>query len=187
MQDPEAIDQLVRAAQAGDGEAFERLVFELHTSLRSFCAARAMSADAAEEAMQAAFVTAFEKLSTYQPRGTFASWLKGIALNHLRADARRRAAHRDLGAASGDVLWERACASALEAPDDGSAERDIARLRQCLERLPAHARALLDLRYRDDQPLAVVAMHARQSVDKLAKTLFRLRRSLLLCMRGAAG
>src|SRR3954462_12394906 len=101
--DVHAIDQLVIAAQGGDRDAFATVVVELYPQLAGFLAFHAPTPEVMDEIVQASFVMAFERLATYEPRATFAGWLKGIARNLLRQELARRSrlSGSDLGVIEG--------------------------------------------------------------------------------------
>jgi RNA polymerase sigma-70 factor (ECF subfamily) len=70
---------LVRLAQAGDTEAFGRLVERnRHAVHRAAYAALGSSADA-DDAAQEAFVTAYKKLAGFRGESSFRTWLLSIA------------------------------------------------------------------------------------------------------------
>ena len=179
---PEApdLDDLVRSAQAGDRQAFHDLVVAAQTEVRLFAAARAPNLDLAEEAVQAGFVTAYERLHDYQPRGTFVPWVKGIVLNRLREElrTRRRLGGNDLL----DQLLVEPAANASEEAIATTADEEIARLRCCLERLAPRARLMLARRYTDGLPVARLAQHFHQSEAAITGLLHRIRRSLRTCI-----
>jgi RNA polymerase sigma-70 factor (ECF subfamily) len=177
---PAAIDVLVSRAQAGDRDAFHALVLALQNEIRLFVAARTAALDLVEEAVQGAFVTAWERLADYEPRGTFVAWLKGIARNRLHEQLRLRSR---LGAAAGlDALVARSVDDAEAADSVGAARHELVRLRACLERLPPRSRAMVQRRYAQEVPLAVLAQQFKQSVEALASLLQRVRRSLRACV-----
>src|SRR4051812_14838709 len=92
MRDDEGarLDDLVVRIRAGDRPAFVALIAATQDEVRSFVAAHATTVDLVEEAVQAAYVTAFERLADYRPGGTFLPWLKGIARNRLRHETAHR-------------------------------------------------------------------------------------------------
>ncbi len=76
--DPPAVRALVRAAQAGDREAFDALVGLFHrTVFRTAMAALRRSEDA-EDATQDAFVLAWRKVAGFRGDSTFKTWLLTI-------------------------------------------------------------------------------------------------------------
>jgi RNA polymerase sigma-70 factor, ECF subfamily len=80
---------LVSKAQRGDARAFEALMRRYNRRL--FRVARGVLRDdnAAEDAVQEAYLSAFTHLSQYQPSGKFGAWLARIALNEALMIRRR--------------------------------------------------------------------------------------------------
>lgn len=182
--DPAELDRAVVAAQAGDPAAFEQVVRSTHRELRIFLAVRCHSANMVEEALQATYVSVWENLGRYEPRGTFLSWLKGFGLRRLRREleAQRRTCpegslHGLLAVADADAL-----ASEAVRPYEGQ----LKRLTGCLEALDAAARELIELRYRDGWSLDRLAARLGKSSGALANILFRLRRRLRDCLGARA-
>lgn len=81
---------LVRAAQAGDVAAFERLYQENVKRVYALCYRMAGSAQLAEELTQDVFVRAWQKLSGFRGESAFASWLYPIAVNVTYSERRSR-------------------------------------------------------------------------------------------------
>ena len=175
------LDDLVRAAQAGDRTAFAAVVEALASDLHAFVAARAPDAESVEEAVQAAFVTAWERLDDYRGGGVFAAWLKGIARNRLREDLRGRRRHVGL-AGQADQIWLDACAGALDTDIDAVAELRLRRLSDCLQRLDERARALINARYREGCAVVDLARRLGRSPSQVGMALMRIRHSLLACI-----
>jgi RNA polymerase sigma-70 factor (ECF subfamily) len=189
--DASALDELAGRVRRGDRAAFVELFRACHREVRLFISAHAPSVDVVEEVLQAAFVTCFEQIGRYEPRGTFLSWLKGIArftlLKELRARARYAAASGDDldGALTGRSLES---LESLESADAGDeSEERVARLRKCLDRLPAEQRALVDRRYADGVPPDRLAQLVGRTENWVAVNLFRIRRALQACIERAEG
>src|SRR5271156_5810119 len=129
----ERIEALVVAAQGGDREAFTSLVVEFYPQLAGFLAFHAPTPEMMDELVQSTLVTAFERIGEYQPTGSFAGWLKGIARNLLRRELARltRLTHSDLAAIEG-LLADAALQDLEGEAQDGAAQDDLlARLRRC--------------------------------------------------------
>lgn len=174
------IDALIAKAKTGDREAFCQVVEQCHAGLRFFLAARAPDFDLAEEALQAGLVAAWERLADYRQEGTFVAWVRGICLNRLREELRRRRQRSMVGL---DVAWLVACEDACSTPTDEDGR--LERLRHCLAQLGDGPRALLDQRYGQGMSLQELARRVRRPAGTLAVTLHRLRVALLACLEGA--
>lgn len=172
------INRLVPLAQHGDHDAFQRLVEIIHYDLRVFVAVRCATDDLVEEVVQSALITTWRVLPKYEARGTFVSWVKGIALNHLRKElsSRARSAGRDLG-----TLLAIHDAKALDQETEHEDPR-LEKLRTCIGRLSSALRTLLDLRYRDDLDLDALAERLGKTAGTLAVQFHRLRKTLRACV-----
>ena len=82
--------QLIDAALAGDTSAFGQLVDKYQTRLFSTLVHVVSSREEAEDVTQDAFVQAFVKLSTFQRKSAFYTWLYRIAFNVAISRQRRR-------------------------------------------------------------------------------------------------
>lgn len=72
---------LVESAKSGDSKAFSSLVLKHQQSLLRLCMRFTSSQDLAEDIVQDTFVKAYRKLSTFEGRSSFKSWLFQIAIN----------------------------------------------------------------------------------------------------------
>lgn len=83
---------LVRAVQAGDGDAFAELFRRHYPSVRKACARRLYDAVEADDVAQAAFVKAFERIDQCRGDRHFRPWVHVIArslcMDAFRAKAR---------------------------------------------------------------------------------------------------
>jgi RNA polymerase sigma factor (sigma-70 family) len=88
------LDELVRAARAGDGPALEEVLVRIRPLVMRRCARFLPHPQDAEEAAQDALLAVSTKIATYVGRGTFIGWVTVIASNSARAtyrSMRRRA------------------------------------------------------------------------------------------------
>ena len=187
--DPKRLDQWVRQVQTGDERAFDELILSVEREVRIFLSARADSPDMVDETLQNALVTCFENIHRYELRGTFLSWLKGIARNHLARALRERARFLDVepDALERIVVEHRLEAMANE-PDEETLATEAAmieRMKRCLKRLPPRAQKLLAQRYRDRTPIKRLAQNFKQGADALTGKLKRMRQALRVCIESA--
>jgi RNA polymerase sigma-70 factor (ECF subfamily) len=82
-------EQLVALAREGDLSAFEALMRRHNRRLFRVTRSVLRDADAAEDAVQEAYLRAYAKLSTYRPTGKFSAWLTRVALNEALMMRRR--------------------------------------------------------------------------------------------------
>ncbi|MBA3938682.1 MAG: sigma-70 family RNA polymerase sigma factor [Planctomycetes bacterium] len=185
--DAALLDGLARRIQSGDHDAFMALVEATERDLRIFATIYATSLSMVDEVVQATYVTCFQSIANYQPRGTLRAWLKGIARHKLLKDLRERSRQCSVDGEVLEQLLAQAGSRDLEQPDDGTEER-VARLQACLEELAPEARRLIRERYYEDRAVNDIARLLERSASWVAVTLFRIRKTLLVCIRqgGAA-
>lgn len=87
MSNPE---DAVRRFQNGDEEAFVEIVRQWETRIYNFALRYLGRPEDAQDAMQETFLSAFRALPALRDARSFPSWLYRIALNHCRAQWRRR-------------------------------------------------------------------------------------------------
>ncbi|HEX3135801.1 MAG TPA: sigma-70 family RNA polymerase sigma factor [Planctomycetota bacterium] len=186
--DPGQLDALVVSAQGGDRQAFSQVVVEVYPQLAGFLAFHAPTPELMDEILQATFVAAFQQLDDYEPRGSFAGWLKGIARNLLRRELSRRAR---LQGTDREAIEALLADTALQVPDEPSDDetkhQQLARLRGCLERLSPRMRLIAERRFVEDVPLNVLAQQFKQTRASIAKIIFTVRRDLRACAERAPG
>lgn len=85
---------LVRAALAGDNEAFSGLVNKHYHRIYCFILKNGISLNAAEDLAQEVFLQAYKSKGAFQERSAFSTWLYGIARNivlkHFRQTVSKR-------------------------------------------------------------------------------------------------
>lgn len=85
--------ELVRRAQSGDHGAFGQLVSHVHKQLLRTTRSITRNLEDAEDAVQSAYVKAFEKLEYFKGESSFYTWITRIAVNEsltmLRSRKRR--------------------------------------------------------------------------------------------------
>jgi RNA polymerase sigma-70 factor (ECF subfamily) len=125
-------DILVARALDHDVVAFEALMRRHNRRLFRVARSVLRDADAAQDAVQEAYLRAFTRLDSYQPTGRFGAWLTRVALNEALMIRRR--------SPGGMVSLDEAGDDALVAEE--AATSDAPSADQFVE--AAHARALLE-------------------------------------------
>ncbi len=142
-------DRLVELARERDLAAFEALMRRHNRRLFRVARSVLRDSDAAEDAVQEAYLRAFTRLDTYKPIGRFSAWLVRVAFNE--ALMIRRATRRDT--------------VSLDALEEGVAfdgDQTLAPLRTSDSYVDSvHARALLE--------------HAIDALPEGFRTVFMLR------------
>lgn len=179
------LDDAIRRARDGDIDAYEAVVRETASTVRATLALHVRDADTLADLAQETFLYAYEHLGGFTPGTDFRAWIRTVArtqaLRLWRERQRKEAAQRRYALAVQGRLAERA--AAVEEPAEGP----LAKVKGCLERLGAHARELVRLRYFENRPLREIAAREGKSPGHVSVTLFRLRQQLAQCLeqRGA--
>ena len=124
-------ERLVELARERNRMALEALMRRHNRRLFRVTRTILKDADAAEDAVQEAYLRAFTKLDAYRPTGKFVSWLTRVALNEALMMRRRE---------RGDTVSLDDVAEELVSPEPSGGESQTAD--QYVE--AAHARALLE-------------------------------------------
>jgi RNA polymerase sigma factor (sigma-70 family) len=142
--------ELVDRAKRGDEEAFDALARTVGDRCMGIAHRILRDAHLAEDAVQAALVTAWRELRTLRDPDRFEPWLQRILINECYAEARRRA------------RWS---ANVRLLPTDGSEETggiltvdDRDQLERAFRRLTLEQRAVLVFHHYLDLPLPEVAI-----------------------------
>jgi RNA polymerase sigma-70 factor, ECF subfamily len=132
----------------------------------------------AEEVLQETEVVLWRKFDQYQPGTDFVRWACGIA--HFEAMKIRTSRARDARLFS-DGFVEMLAAESLKSPDLLETRRQA--LAQCLAKLSESDRQLVLGRYEPGATTRTVAKTLGRSVQGTRKTLHRIRKALLACVR----
>jgi RNA polymerase sigma factor (sigma-70 family) len=153
---------LVRRAQAGDGEAFASLVRPLVASAYRLAGAMLHDPHAAEDVVQEASLKAWRKLHQLKPGSEMKPWFLGIVGNECREVRRGR-------------WWSVIKQPALELPASlgGDSTLAFADLRSAIRRLKHRRRLLLALHWYLDLPVSEVAAITGSTEDAVKSELSR--------------
>jgi RNA polymerase sigma-70 factor (ECF subfamily) len=168
--------ETIELAAGGHTPAFEELVHLYQSRVRGFLALRLADASRVDDLAQEVFLIAYRRLGTFDASQPFYPWLKGIALNVLRNEGRKRRA-----TPQGD-LEEHLERLAVEQMRDAEDEDVLFALAKCLETLDEAARALLNAYYRKGLTLNSIAENEGKSAKALSVALVRIRRRLRECI-----
>ena len=173
---------LVKAAMSGDVVAFDSLVVR-HRQLVLSIARRLMgSSEKADDIVQQTFLKAFTKLSTFQFRSSFSTWLISIARNEAimwhRSAQRWREVSMVHVTSTGETI-------PMDFPDRRSdpemlfcQKESYQRLFSAIACLNPDARAAIELTYLEEQSNAAVALQLEITVAALKTRKVRGRASL---------
>jgi len=177
--------ELIQRSKAGDREAFASLVLAHQARLRAFTARYVEASDDVYDLVQDAFLNAYQHLDSFDSSRDFEHWMRGICRNLIRNYYRSRSVRRN----AAQTLIDAALESRLDMVED--AQRDtserIAALRRCLSEMGDANRKLLQLRYKADETLRVIAQRMSRSESAVAMLLLRLRAALRSCVERRLG
>jgi len=139
-------DALFALVQAGDRQAFARLVARHEAAIRRFVAVTINDREAARDVAQEVFILAWDQRARYRPEGRLRVWLLALAKNLARRERRRLTIRRWLG-----LEHVAEVAAPIKDSDEVlvDAERDAV-VRASLGRLPPKMHEALVLRYADE-------------------------------------
>ena len=171
--DAPATDATVRLAASGDEAAFARLVERHHASMARVAYAITGDVEAARDATQVAWATAWRRLHTLRDHGQVRAWLVAIAANEARQT------HRKRGRRTVVDISEALDAAPSADPADRIGAVDLAR---ALARLKPDDRTLLALRFAAGLDSTEIAAQLQLSPSgvrsRLARLIERLRTEL---------
>lgn len=177
---------LIKEAQRGDLDSFNRLVLEYQTPVYNLAYRIMGEADSAADATQEAFISAYKNIGGYRG-GSFKGWLMRIVTNacydELRRRKRRPAASLDALAvvdAGPDADGEAQLVSEIESPENHAERAELAGVIQhCLDVLPDEQRTavvMCDVRGMDYNEIAASMGTALGTVkSRIARARLKLR------------
>ncbi len=140
---------LVESAKSGDSKAFSSLVIKHQKSLLRLCMRFTCSQDLAEDIVQDTFVKAFRRLSTFEGRSSFKSWLFTIAINTAKnklRSAKETTSIDNIQISVGSMSLDRL---------EGQHVRDL--IKDFVDALPEKQKLALTLRVYDDLSFKEIA------------------------------
>ncbi len=142
--------ELVRAAQAGDRDAFGLLFERYRVGIVALAMRRVRNADEAEELAQDVFVQALQKINQLRVPEAFGGWLRRI----VHRMAINRMTRRPAATSCDPSVMEATCYSRVDSPDDSAVDREeAADVRAAVERLGKLDRQTLQAFYLRGQTL----------------------------------
>ncbi len=185
--DPDAA-VLARVA-AGDGGAFESLVWRHQDRLLALCERLLGDREDARDAAQEVFLKAFRKAATFRPEARVSTWLYRIAVNHCLNRLRRHKVVRFLSFGaferSGEGAGPSEASAGLDPPDGApgpeaelEARRRWRATRRTIGELPESQRAVLVLARFEGLSYKEIAQVLGITVGAVESRLFRAMRRL---------
>ena len=145
-------ERLVLLAKDGNLEAFNSLVDRHQSAVYSLCLRILAQPQAAEDASQETFLSAYRSLDRFEG-GNFRSWLLRIAANESKDELRRR--RRKDQAASLSAIFDRDEAP-IEVPDPGEGALDVIQRHEFASELEA---LLMEIPFEQRQAVLLVDVY----------------------------
>jgi RNA polymerase sigma-70 factor (ECF subfamily) len=178
---PDALGELLRAAQQGDAAAYAQLLGVITPRIRQIVRRRRGFAGVAEteDLVQDVLLSVHAVRATYDPARPFVPWLLAIVRHRLADGGRRygRTARREVHSDDGDVTF-----TEDEANPDAEGLADAAALREAVQALPEAQRQAIELLKFEELSLKEAAALTGTSIAALKVATHRaiatLRRTL---------
>jgi RNA polymerase sigma-70 factor (ECF subfamily) len=168
----------MRVPDPSQHDHFLRLFMEAQDSLRVYVRSLLFHREEEREVMQEVAAVLWRKFEGGMTRESFARRAFGVARMEVLSFRRDRARDRHC---FGDEVFEILAQTVEEHSETLEAERRA--LGQCMEKLPAPQRQLLEAAYAPGVRIDQLALQMERTAMALYKTLHRLRLRLLECTR----
>jgi RNA polymerase sigma-70 factor (ECF subfamily) len=179
----ESDGRLLNRVQQGEVEAYAPLVRRYLPGLRAFVAMRLPVHHLADQITHEAFVLAFRRIREFDPQKPFRPRLQAITWSLVRAELQRFAREQTNPSRLEQVLHaEWSSGTTSETPAD-----EALLLEECLNKLPAGMRQLVDESYQKEATAAEIAQKLGQTRQWVRVTLFRVRKQLRNCIESKLG
>ena len=160
------------------GKEFARLLSKHRNSIYSFILTLVANWSDAEDLMQETAEVMWSKYHQSKPINDFLSWslaiAKNKALNFHRQNKKRKTY------LSPDAINDIADITSKRSKD---LDRRIEALKKCVKKIPEDHRRFLKMRYEHEAPLRILAEHFNKSITAVYKTMGKIHKILLECIR----
>lgn len=180
---------LINASRQGDLDSFNRLVLAYQDVVYSQAFRVLGDRQAADDAAQEAFISAFNNLRSYRG-GSFRAWLLRIVTNSCYDELRRRKRRpttplEPLDDTGEEIESPRWLADTAEQPEAAMERVELARaIQHCLEELPAEFRVVVSLVDVQGMDYAEVSQVIQKPLGTVKSRLARARGRLRDCLQG---
>jgi RNA polymerase sigma-70 factor, ECF subfamily len=172
---PPTDQDLALDALNGETQAFGELVQRYQAAVFNICYRLLGERREAEDLAQEAFIRAYQRLYTYDPQRPFGPWIRRVAanlcINHLEL---KHGASYSL-----EDEWDHPGLIQPDNPETLLSKNEYAEgVRQALRALPAHYRAVIELRHFQEYSYAEIAAQLGVPLSDVKSRLFRARQIL---------
>jgi RNA polymerase sigma-70 factor (ECF subfamily) len=183
------LQEQIKQSLAGDLHAFNQIVLEFQSLVYNQAYRILSEPDAAEDAVQEAFISAYKKLHTYRG-GSFKSWLLRIVSNACYDEFRRRKRQPVVPLYPEDGEGKQVKSASWledheEKPEDALLRMELSEaIQTCLERLEFEFRMVVVLVDIQGLDYATAAEVIDRPLGTVKSRLARARRHLQDCLKG---
>lgn len=160
-----------------DREEFARLFARNARRIYDFIMTLVFNHHDAEEVFQNTNVVLWNKFSDFEPGSNFFAWASRIAYYEVLSLMKQHRRSRTIS----DEALERLADEATQLADQASERMEA--LEECLSRLPANDRQLLQERYYFQRAPKQIAASQHRSVHSVYRALSRIHNLLLICVQ----
>ena len=174
--------KLIDRAKLGDQKAYSRLLELYYDSLYANLSKKMKGSSYVDDVALEAFQKAFKKLSMYQPKYAFSTWLYRIAHNQM-IDHYRKEKHRKLDVSLNfyeegeekEIMID----SGVDTPEDQLIRKQNKEaVHHLVQSLPGDYRDVIDLRYLQEFSYQEIADEMQIPIGTVKAKLFRARKLL---------
>lgn len=172
--------ELIRRAQAGDGQAFSALYAMHKRRVYSLCLRMVHHVEDAEDLTQEAFLQIYRKLNTFRGESAFSTWLHRVVVNVVLMSLRKRTG-RELPLEEMSQEEDREAPKTVLAFEDPELRQSLSRiaLERALDHLPPGYRLVFALHdifgYEHQEAAEMLGCSAGNCKSQLHKARMKLR------------
>lgn len=158
-------------------EKFMQAFIGAEPKLRAYAHSCGLTIDRVDDLVQEAAMVLWRRYADYDPARPFFLWALGVTHRLIQESRRKHAKSERLLAPEVTEQLAQTCDEMAETLDG---QRQA--LRDCVQKLPAPHRRLVDLRYNQRLALAAIARQLQKTLSAINMTLHRIRLVLLRCV-----
>lgn len=170
-------DRIIARVLGGDTEAFAEIVHRYQRVVWRMSICRLLDPEVSENIVQQSFVSAYERLGSYERGRGFGAWIASIARNLLRNEIRRT--QREGERLNHYRHYLLALPNDRDVQERQRLERAVS---ECRQSLSPNAAQALELRYGQALALEQVAQALGHTLNATRQLLFRTRAAIRLCV-----
>lgn len=164
----------VAASQRGDTLAFNRLVLKWEKSIYNLTLRMLQDPDEAAEAAQEVFLSALKNIRRFRQDAKFSTWLYRIAVNHCISRLRRRPPgfHYSLDDTRSEIYRDERLHTHESHERELLREERRSQVRQALAHLTPEQRAVVELKFYQDQTFEEIASIIQAPLSTIKSRLY---------------